>query len=173
MVVWSDVGAPFQLVVSGPWSLQVQNVFVTILNHKQWEGQKCSDLKGQEYIRVAVLLLFRSICNGSSSSVISWFQNIFVLITESSFCWCLVHICQHVDILSFSNMAVRSCLIIFLMLPAGVSVSFQNCHSFLFTLIWEFHSSLFPLVCKSSYKSRDERICPYRSTVYVSLCQSL
>jgi hypothetical protein len=127
-----------------------------ILNHKRWEGQNCSDLKSQECVRIALLLIFRSICYGSSSSVISWFQNIFVLITENSLCWCLVHICQHVDILCFHNMAVTSCLIIFLMSPTWVSVSFQNFHSFLFTVIWEYHSSIFPLVCKS-YKSRDEK----------------
>jgi len=70
----------------------------------------CSVLK-------SVLLIFRSICYGSSSSVISCFQNMFVLITGISLFWCLAHICQHVDILSFHNMAVRSCLIIFLITP--------------------------------------------------------
>ena len=143
------------------------------LNHKQWEWQNWSDLKGQECVRIAVLLIFRSICYGSSSSVIGWFQNIFVLVTESSLCWCLVHICQHVDILSFHDMSVRSCLVIFLISPTWVSFSFQNCHSFLFTVIWEYHSSLFPLVCKHHISLEMRRIFPYRSTVCVSHCQSL
>lgn len=169
--MWSDTGAPFQLIVSGPWSMQFQSVFVMILNHKQWEGQNCSDFKGPRMCKnscfcsfsvpsamaVAVLSLdqlshlsVRVLCRG-------WCQNIFVLVTESSLYWCLVHNCQHVDILSFHNMAVKSCLIIFLMSPTWVSLSFQNYYSFLCTLIWEHHSNLFLLVCKSSYKSRDEK----------------
>ena len=38
-------------------------------------------------------LSFRVLCCG-------WFQNIFVLVTESSLCWCGVRICRHVDIIS-------------------------------------------------------------------------